>query len=56
MSKFAASMRINEYRQKIPKGQVADLEKFKGKLEALWLSRASSPSTCLFAWRALMAN
>lgn len=29
MSKSIASMRINDYRQKIQKGQITDLEKFK---------------------------
>lgn len=29
MSKFSASMRINDYRQRMQKGQIADLEKFK---------------------------
>lgn len=29
MSKFTASMRINDYLQRMQKGQITDLEKFK---------------------------
>ena len=49
MSKSIASMRINDYRQKMQKGQITDLEKFKASQKLCGFPGLFHlPHTCLW--------